>query len=271
MNPVEQARRAYRFALWLVTSTLSLSAFAGFASASESEPNNESDGGNAPQTYVLETVPQPILTLSGGLRTEKLGDNGFVLHSGPIAWTGANVSLSNGWSVNTWESRSLSGSNGSDENDLGVCKTGSIGANALTGCFAYYDIRPLFNAKGGDIVSPYAELDRPLGQNWTVIGKVAAYLHTEKPGNDGGVVSAGLQKTFQAGNLSLVQVGSVAVSDGPFQQKAGAEFRYDASLKVPLTNRMKLEILWVKAFKPLLGARDRGPVFSFGTGLTLAY
>lgn len=268
ISPVAQVKRAVQFIGSLMAGAISFGAVAGAANADERK--KDEGGADTGNVLVVSDAPRPAFSAAGGVVSMKVTGNGTIVHDGPVAWADANVGY-DGWSLDFWASRSLSGSQGSDENDLTVSKSWKAGAWSPTASLAYYDIQPLGTLKGGDIVSPILQADRSIGHGLTLSAKAEAYVLTgAKPRVDGYDASLGLKGSHSFNRADVAQSVSAVYADGPFGQKAGLSLRYDGSAAVPLAERLKA-ILSVKAFAPLIGARDRRPNVAVGFGLAASF
>lgn len=273
VNPLKQAQKGLRHAAYAMGALLSLTAVA--AKAAERRPDAP-DGATVGNVLVLSQSdlpkPPPLYTFTGtsGVMSAKVAGNGYPVHFGPVLKFDANVAFRSGAYVDVSGTRALSGAKGSDETDLAVGKVLKVGRGTLDASLNYYDIRPLWTGKGGDIISPILQYNQPVGHGWTgfVHGEYDFLTHGSANRN-GYLVAMGASHSDHLGHLKLDQTFSLAYGDGPFGQQAGAVARYEGTLSVPFWQRT-LGWFKVKGYAPVSGARDRRPVASASLGLTIA-
>ena len=273
VDVVAQTKRAMARMGWVLTALLSLGSAGGAFAKANQRTSYESDYADAANTYVLDEIPLPKLTLTAGIETGKIVGNGKAVQQNPVAFQDANAVWKNGWSFDYWASESIGAPGTSDERDFTLTKSWKLPENRslITG-IALFDIQPIASTKGGDVLSPFAEYDVPLGHGLTGFVRGDAYFLTGGPsGRDGFLGRVGLRTSsiqLPAG-FTLSATGTMLYSKGPFRMDAGVSSRLDLSLKHAITDRLSFG-LGATGFVPLAGTKERHPDHSLSATLTYA-
>ncbi len=262
IDPVESAKRVLRYAAYTLSTFLSIgSTGAAFAKATS---NRDADGTSvldSANTLVLEEIPVPKVVITIGLETSKVIGNGLEVQHNLVSFQDATASWGS-WSFDYWASESIGRAGTSDERDFTVTKVWSLGSTSLTTGLAFYDIQPIASTKGGDILSPFAQLDVPLGHGLTgFVGGSAYHLTGGANGRDGFLTKLGLRESVIKLPLGfdLSGAGSLVYAKGPFHVDEGGLLRGDLTLSHPVFDGRATLGIGVTAFVPVVGARDRKP------------
>ncbi len=272
VSPAEQMRRMKRYISGLVATALSI-ASASAAYAGERKGDGSSGASNT--TSVVKARPKPkkpqvTFSVSYGVMSRKIVNAGKVVHDGPVGYLDISASYHN-WTVDHWQSRAYSGPTGSDENDFSITKLSTAGKWSITTTIAYYDIQPIGKTHGGDMISPIVVVSRPVGHGVTAFAKSDAYFLTGgAPGRNGFDLAAGAKTSRRVGPVTFDLAASAVYADGPFSFDRGFLARGDATASVPIRQKFRA-VLGLKAFAPIMGARDRGPSAAISGGLAVAF
>lgn len=272
LDPVESVKRMVRFAVYALSAFLSFgSAGAAFAKATGERSSKSTDGSNTSNTLVLSDIPMPDLTVSFGIQSDKTTGTGVRVHQGAVAWAEATAAYADGVSLDFWSSRALGGDRGSDENDYTLSKSGQAGPMGYTAGIAYFDIQPVGSGEGGDMVSPFLELDVPVGHGVTAFAREDVYLLTDGPkGRGGHLERAGVRDTFQLpGDFTLNASADIGYSEGPFKQTPGFVASGNLSLSKKLWDGLT-GTFWVKGSAPVSGGQSIKPDTSAGVSFSYA-
>ena len=271
LEPIAQARRLLQRLGWALSALLTVSAVG--AQAQTRSGDDVPDNSNV-RVLAPSEIPMPSFSFSTGIETDKVTGNGDLVHLGPVGWVDANAAFKDGLTFDFWASRAASGSKGSDENDYMVSKTWTKGPDTVTAGLAYFDIQPVNRSRDGDMISPFGEIDYPLGHDVKAFTRLDVYLLTAgPPGRNGILITEGAHfKTLDLGHgFHFDQTTSAVYANGPFGQAPGVSLRYDGTLTAHVTKRVTATLLDLKAWVPIKGARGRPATFSFGAGLSLAF
>ncbi len=266
VSPREQIKRLRRWVAWLIASLLPVVTMGVASAQKKTEPAYTSDN-----VYVIdpETLP-PKVAFTVGLQSAKVAGNGFTV-GGPIDWAEGTATYGNGVSVDVWASRERSGTGASDETDFSVAQTWKMEDATATAGIALFDIRPLGKGKGGDILSPFASIGWQLGGMDAFAKAEAYYLTGGDKGRNGMLLSGGVSDSLELGGLTFDYAASLAYGQGPFSQDDGLAMRLSGSASMPLGERIRVKLLELKAWRPMIGARDRSPAFSVGASISYAH
>jgi len=244
-----QVRRAYRFAVLVLSSALSLAA----AGCAGKRVNTE------PDERRVDTAKTWQMNASTQTWPSYIAGNGAVFHPAPVEQTTVNVTASNGVYVGGLHSTPITRTglapNFGREVDLSVGWNGKIGKTNVGTDLTMVDVTPLGRLRG-NVIQTSASANRPLAHGFTpfVSVHVAMPARGESP-KRGVFVRQGLRWGESFGRFSASAGAEVFHDTGTFGFDSGWLARGNASIVARLNKHWQVGVP-IRWNKPLSAVSD---------------
>lgn len=261
-----QLRRAYRFAVFVLSSSLSLAAVGCAGKRVKTNPEEQRQDATHTLRLDISTTTWP----------KYLGGNGTVFHPEPVQQTAITLSLPKGFYLGMWDSMPLKqydlSPNFGYEIDFSGGWNGQAHSIKLSTDVTHIGITPLARYRG-DVLQLTAGASRDLklknGQTFSPYFSFVEYLPSAGSSPKGGLFyHEGLRWSWSRGKWSFGSSAELMHDPGAFGFNPGYFARGNASLGRKLNSHLRFEVplMWSA---PLLELGDgRRPEIQ--TGLTVA-
>lgn len=236
IDVIYQVQRAYRFAVLVLSSTISIAAAGCAAKRVNIEPETLPD--HSATTWQVDT--------NTTLWPSYIGGNGAVFHPEPVQQTSVTATAASGLYGNIWHSASLGGRdlkpNFGSEIDGAIGWGGKVGSYGVDTSLTWVGVTPLAHYKG-DVIQLSASVSRALPYGFGVSSTLNAVTPARRNGpRSGRFFRNALNWSKGFGRASVDASGEIFHDSGAFGFERGWLARGSASVGVRIGEHWKVGI-----------------------------